>query len=64
MLLHILDVARHHDLAAETPGPRTEIDDIVGGPDGVLVVLDHQHRVAEVAQLSQRVEESVVIALM
>jgi len=43
---------------------RTEIDEIVGGANGVLVVLDHDHGIAEIAQLTQRFKEPFVVALM
>ena len=37
---------------------------MIGQADGVLVVLDHQHGVAEVAQPLQRVEQPRVVALV
>jgi len=37
------------DVAAVDAGAGADIDDVVGGADRVLVVLDHDHRVAEVA---------------
>ena len=52
------------DLAAMHAGARADVDDIIGGPDRVLVVLDHDHRVAEVAQAPQRVEQPRVVALV
>ena len=45
-------------------GAGTDIDDVVGGADGVLVVLDHDHGVAEVAQPLQRFQKPRVVALM
>ena len=41
-----------------------EIDHVVGGADRVLVMLDHDHRVAEVAQALERFEQPVVVALV
>ncbi len=41
-----------------------EVDDVVGGADRSLVVLDHDHRVAEVAQPPQRVDQLRVVALV
>ena len=38
------------DVAAELPGARAEVDHVIGGPDRLLVVLDDQDRVAEVAE--------------
>ena len=45
-------------------GAGADVDDIIGGPDRVLVVLDHDHRIAEPAQAPQRVEEARVVALV
>ncbi len=53
-----------HDLAAVDARAGTDVDDPVGGADGVLVVLDDDERVAEVAQLDQRLDEAPVVALM
>ena len=52
------------DLAAVLTGPRADVDDPVGGPDGLLVVLDHEDRVAEVAQPRQRGDQLRVVALV
>ena len=41
-----------------------DVDDIVRRPDRVLVVLDHDHRVAEPAQAPQRVEQARIVALV
>ena len=60
----LLRRALRHDLAAMHARTRTDIDHIVGLANRVLVVLDHDHRVAEVAQVLQRVEQPFVIALM
>ena len=51
-------------LAAMHAGAGPDIDDVVGGADGVLVVLDHDHGVAEVAQPPQRFEQPRVVALV
>ena len=37
---------------------------MVGDPDRVLVVLDDDHRVAEVAHADHRLDEPVVVALV
>ena len=52
------------DLAAVLAGARADVDDPVGGPDGVLVVLDDDQGVAEVAQPDQRLDQPVVVALV
>jgi hypothetical protein len=59
-----LDRARVHDLAAVLARAGPDVDDVVGLADGVLVVLDHDDRVAEVAQPHQGVDEAVVVALV
>jgi hypothetical protein len=37
--------ACRHDLASAMARAGTEVDDVPGAPDGVLVVLDHHERV-------------------
>ena len=54
--------ARGDQFAAEPSGAGAEVDHVVGALDGLLVVLHHQHRVAQVAQLRQRVEQAAVVA--
>ena len=41
---------------------RAEVDDVVGRPHRVFVVLDDDHRVALVAQLAERLQQPVVVA--
>ena len=43
---------------------RPEVHDVVRLPDRLLVVLDDEHGVAEVAQAHERVEQSLVVALV
>ena len=45
-------------------GAGADIDDVVGGAYGLLVVLDHDQGVAEVAQVQQRLDEPGVVALV
>ena len=52
------------DLAAMHAGAGADVDHVIGRADRVLVVLDHDHRVAEVAQAPQRVEQARVVALV
>ena len=56
--------ARGHDLAAKLSRTRAHVDHVVGGADGVLVVLDHDDGVALVAQALQGLDQAVVVALM
>src|SRR5690606_36277564 len=56
--------ALRDDLAAVRARARAEIDYVIGREDRLAVVLDDHHRVAEVAQVEQRAEQALVIALM
>ena len=59
-----VDRAEGDDFAAMLPGPRTEIDDVIRGAHRLFVVLDDDHRVAEVAQLLERRQQARVVALV
>src|SRR5207302_777524 len=52
------------DLAPVLAGCRTDVDHVVGGADGLLVVLDDDQSVAEVAQAEQRVDQAPVVPLV
>ncbi len=52
------------DLTAELPGARTDVHDEVGQANGLLVVLDDDDRVTEVAQTLQRRDESTIVTLV
>ena len=56
--------AADDDLAAVLPRARADVDDPVGGLDGVLVVLDDDQGVAQVAQPDERLDEPVVVPLV
>ena len=45
-------------------GARPHVDDVVGGQDSFLVVLDDDDGVAEVAQVLEGIEKAPVVALM
>ena len=45
-------------------GPGSDVDDVVGDLDRVLVVLDDDHGVAEVAHADHRLDQPVVVALV
>ena len=51
-------------VAAVLAGARADVDDVVGDPDGVLVVLDHDHRVAQVPQADEGVDQLAVVPLV
>ena len=61
---HLVRRALGDHVAAMDAGRRAHVDQVVGGADRVLVVLDHQHGVAEVAQPLQRRQQAVVVALV
>ena len=46
------------------PCAGADVDDVIGVANGVFVVLHHDHRVAEVAQVIEGVEQSRIVALM
>ena len=52
------------DPPAMDAGARAEVDDVVGAADRVLVVLDDDDGVAEVAQPHQRIEQALIIPLV
>src|SRR5690606_12157412 len=52
------------DGAAVDAGAGANVDDVVGGLDGVFVVLDDQDGVADVGEVSEGGDESVVVALV
>ncbi len=52
------------DLAAVLAGPGAHVDEVVGRAHRLFVVLDDDHRVAEVAQAQQGVDEAPVVALV
>ena len=54
---------RHHAAAVDA-GARAHVDHMVGGLDHVLVVLDHDHAVAAIAQLEQRADQVLVVRWM
>ena len=45
-------------------GAGADIDDIIREPDRILVMLDDDHRVADVAQMDERFEKARIVALM
>ncbi len=52
------------DLAAVDAGGRADVHDMVGAADRVLVMLDDEHGVAEVAKVPERLEEARIVLLM
>ncbi len=64
MAADVFDRALGHHLAAEAAGPGAQIDHVVRRLDGVLVVLHHDHRIPQISQASQRVQQPFVIPLV
>src|SRR5262249_35605912 len=56
--------ACRHDLAAVDASPWSDIDDMVGGADRILVMFDYNYGVAEVAQPLEGFEEPRIVALV
>ena len=56
--------ALRDQMSAVHAGAGTQVDDVIGREDGLLVVLDDDDGVAEVAQLLQRGEQAAVVALV
>ena len=52
------------DMAAVDAGAGANIDEVIGGTDGVLVVFDNYQSVAQVAQLGEGGKQAVVIPLV
>ena len=52
------------DLPAMHAGAGADVEHVVGEPDRVLVMLDHDHGVAEVAQPLQRFQQARIVALV
>ena len=64
VLQQLLKAAGVHDFAAVLAGAGPHIHDPVGFAHGVFVVLNHDKRVAHIAQLSEGFDEAAVIALV
>ena len=61
---HLLDRPRGDDLATMLAGCRPDVDHVVGRSNRLLVMLDHDQRVAQVAQPQKRVDQPAVVALV
>ena len=60
----VLSRALRDDVPAVLAGARAHVDEVVGGAHRPLVVLDDDHRVADVAQALERRDQLVVVALV
>ncbi len=61
---HLLGYAGAHDLAAMLARTGAHVDHVVGRANGLLVVLDDDDRVAQVAQTLHRRDQPGVVALV
>jgi len=61
-LLHSLGRALEDDLSAPFARPGPDLDHLVGRPDHRLLMLDHHHGVAAVAELDDSLDEAVDVA--
>ena len=60
----LLRRAGSHHLPAVDAGAGADVDEVVGGAHGVLVMLHHQEGIAQVPEVFQRGQELVVIPLV
>ena len=60
----VVERAGADHFAAVDSGAGAHVDDMVGGADAVLVMLDHQHGVAERFEALEGFEEAVVVLLV
>ncbi len=51
-------------MAAMGAGAGADIEHVIGQPDGVLVMLDHDHGVAEIAQPLEGFQQPRIVALV
>ncbi len=61
---NIIGRTLRNDLATVNACSGSDIDDIVSRKDGILVMFNHDNRITEVAQMTQRIEKTRIIALM
>ena len=64
VLKHGRERSGDHDLAPMTAGARPQVDHVVRRADRFLVVLHHQHGVAQVAQVPQGREQPLVVPVV
>ena len=61
---NLLERPLRNQFPAARAGAGADVEDVVGGPDRVLVMLDDDHRVAEISEVAERLDEAVVVALV
>ena len=60
----ILDAAGDDNVSPVRAGAGADVDQVIAVADAVLIVLDHDHAVADVAQAVKRADEPRVVALV
>ena len=56
--------ALRDDESAVDAGSGSQVQQIIGPPHRVGIVLDHNHRIAEIAKPRQRIQQPLIVALM
>ena len=51
-------------MPAQRARSRSHINKVVSRPNGVLVVFDYQHRVAQCLEAGQRTQQSLIVTLV
>ena len=54
----------HNNLATRTSGSGSQVYDVVGNPDRLLVMFDHDHGVAQVTKRLQGLQKPLVVLLV
>ena len=63
-LHNLLGCPRRDQMAAVNAGARAYVDHMIGRPDGVFIVFDDDHRIAQVPEPDQCFQKPSVVALM
>ena len=62
--LHRFGRARNDHLAAVNAGTRSQVDHVVCRKNSLLIVFDHNDRIADIPEMGQRAEQALVVALV
>ena len=57
-------IALIHQTPAKFTGRRADVQNVIRGANHVFVVLHHQHRVTDVAQVVKQANQTIVVARM
>ena len=64
LLGHLAGVPRATISAAAVAGGGAEVEQLIGAGEDFAIVLDHEQRVAQIAQLFERADQAAVVARM